>query len=315
MPVITQTEGFFRREGVQVELQTIQWENVIPALASNGRTVDVAIGSINTFLPRATAVNAGRDDPVVFYAPLYVFKGASLVARSGSGLTPYRDLLARNKGDRPAALRELMAQLRGKHIGVPSGTPYEQMLLQAVREGGAQVSAFDLRDVQIADGLPALLSGTLDVAAAGVTQRTEAARHGHYVLIQTEDLGFAEIIGLVTKRSIAQSHRAELEAIRRAWFDTIQLLRSDPRRASRGVLAYLDKNASTHYTFDEYVQSLQAQEFPPTQAEADLMFNTPSGRFYWRRTWDIVNAYLIGTGKARTPVPYTYYYPRQVTQQ
>jgi ABC-type nitrate/sulfonate/bicarbonate transport system substrate-binding protein len=309
MPTIAEAEGFFAKQKVDVQLQTVPWENIVPALASRGKTVDVAIGSINTFLPRADAVNAGNSDPVVFYAPLYVFRGASLLAGKNSGLVPYKELLKRNGGDRRSALRALMAQLRGKRIGLPSGTPYDQLFLQAARDGGATPADFAVRDVQLAEALPALLSGGLDVAAAGVTQRTEAARHGDYVLLETDDLGFAEIVGLVTTRSYARSHAKDLEAIRRAWFDTIQLLRADPKRASRSVLSYLAQNASTKYSFAEYMTSLQAQEFPATAAEADAMFARPDGRYHWKRTWDIVNNYLLATGKIKTPVPDVYFYP------
>jgi ABC-type nitrate/sulfonate/bicarbonate transport system substrate-binding protein len=308
IPVIADSEGFFAQQNVKATLKTIPWENIVPALASSNRPVDLAIGSINTLLPRATAVNENNSDPVVFFAPLYVFKGASLVARKGSRLTPYKTLLADSGGNQAAALRRMVTELKGKRIGFPSGTPYEQMFLQIMRIGNGDRSTLDIRDVQLADGLPALLSGSLDLAGAGVTQRTEALRQGHYLLIETEDLGFAEIVGLVTTRSFVTGHKKELEAIRRAWFESIRLLKSDPKRASASVLTYLAQNASTKYSFEEYMASLGAQEFPTTEAEAAQLFQSPSGRFYWKQTWDIVNNYLLETHKISKPVPYEYYF-------
>jgi NitT/TauT family transport system substrate-binding protein len=307
IPVISKTEGIFSKNGLDVELVTIPWENIVPALASRGRTIDVAIGSINTFLPRAAAVNDGQADPVVFYAPLYVFKGASFVARADSGLKSFKALLKEANGDRTSTIKAFAQQMVGKKIGYPSGTPYEQMFLEVLRQSGSNKAAFDIRDVQLAEGLPALLSGVLDIAAAGVTQRTEALRRGNVVLLEIEDLGFAEIIGLMTTRSYYESNREQLESLRKSWFETIQALRQNPQKNTRGIIEYLAQNASTKYSFDEYMAALGAQEFPLTEDEADAMFMEPAGRFYWRRTWDLVNQYLIETGQIKVPVSTDYY--------
>lgn len=310
IPVIAQTNGIYDEREVNVDLRTIEWENIVPSLATRGETIDVAIGSINTFLPRANAVNTGQDDPVIFVAPLYVFKGASLVANKDSGIRPYREILTEENGDKDRALRVFVNQLDGARIGYPSGTPYEQLFIEATKGADRTVEEFRPTDVQIADALPALLSGNLELAAAGVTQRTEALRDGHYVAIETEDLGFAEVVGLMTTKSFYESHSEEIEQIRLAWFDSIQLLESQPEVATTGILDYLERNASTRYTFEEYLDSLSAQEFPSTAAAADDMFGNQAARFYWRTTWDIVNDYLLATEAIDEKVPYSYYHSR-----
>lgn len=82
MPKIAEGLGLYQREGLDVELVTIAWEDVIPSLAAAGQSVDVAIASVNTLLPRAENINLKGGGDVVFYFPLWVFKGAALMTLS-----------------------------------------------------------------------------------------------------------------------------------------------------------------------------------------------------------------------------------------
>ncbi len=63
MPKVAEGMGLYQKNGLNVELVTVAWEDVVPSLASAERTVDVAIGSINTLIPRAENINVtgGRD--------------------------------------------------------------------------------------------------------------------------------------------------------------------------------------------------------------------------------------------------------------
>lgn len=307
MPVIAESMGLYKKNDLNVELKTVAWEEIVPSLASAGKTIDVGIGSINTLLPRVENINVAGGGDVVFAFPFYVFKGAALLMQKKT-FTPLPEFIKKYPNDLDAAVKATMAQLKGKKVGVPQGTPYEQMLLAALKTAGMDPKKdIDLRYVKLADALPAFLSGNLDIIGAGVTQRTEAMRSGHTVFLDMESLGFAEIVGLVTTQSYAEKHKDELNKLIRIWFESVNSLLSNVDKNSKPVLDYLSKNASTKYSLDEYKTALKFQEFPRSLQQADNLLFKPSGKFYWKRTWNIVNDYLVTTGKVKAPISYNFF--------
>jgi len=308
MPVVAQSMGLYEKARLNVQLVTLPWEDVIPSLASRGKTIDLGLGSINLLLPRAQNINISGGGDIIFYYPLYVFKGAALMMHKNSGLRPVSHFLKLYPNDQQRALREAMQQIKGKTVGLPQGTPYEQMLMAAFRAAGKDYrKEVDLRYVKLADALPAFLSGQLDIAGAGVTQRTEVERYGHEVFLQMDDIGFAEIIGIVTTKHFATAHKQQLADFIHIWFQSIDYLMSDVDHHSAAVLSYLEKNASTKYTLDEYKKALNFQVFPRSDKEAHELFFEANGRYYWKRTWDIVDDYLLTSGAIKQPIPYSYF--------
>jgi ABC-type nitrate/sulfonate/bicarbonate transport system substrate-binding protein len=308
MPVVAQSLGLYDKAGLNVQLVTLPWEDVIPSLASRGRTIDLGLGSINLLLPRTQNINIIGGGDVIFYYPLYVFKGAALMMHRNSGLRPVSYFLKLYPNDQRRALREAMQQIKGMTVGLPQGTPYEQMLMAAFNAAGKDYrKEVDLRYVKLADALPAFLSNQLDIAGAGVTQRTEVERSGDQVFLQMDDIGFAEIIGIVTTKHFAETHKQQLADFIRIWFDGIDYLMADVDHHSAAVLSYLAKNASTKYTLDEYKKALNFQVFPRSEKEARELFFEASGRYYWKRTWDIVDDYLLTSGAIKQPTPYSYF--------
>jgi len=285
MPVVAQSMDLYRKNGLNVELVNVAWEDIIPSLASHGRTIDVGIGSINLLLPRAENINAQGGGDVIFYYPLYVFKGAALMVSKESGVRPLSEFLAKYPNDRNRAIKEAVQQIVGMTVGVPQGTPYEEMLMYAFKTAGEDYrKEVKLTYVNLQDALPAFLGGHLQVSGAGVTQRTEAQRHGARVFMQMEDINFAEIIGLVTTQHYAAAHSSELDKLERIWFESVDYLMNDVDHRAAPVLSYLAKTASTKYSLDEYKQALGFQLFPRSEQEARQLFLDPAGRFYWK-TW------------------------------
>jgi ABC-type nitrate/sulfonate/bicarbonate transport system substrate-binding protein len=153
----------------------------------------------------------------------------------------------------------------------------------------------------------AFLSREVDVVGAGVTQRTELARHGGKVFLDMESFGFAEITGIMTTRHFADAHPEEMKKLVRIWFESVNVLFSDVERQSAYLRAYLDKTASTKYTLEEYKAALVFQEFPGSARDAQALFISPEGRFYWKRNWEIINDFLIDTRKISRAIPYEYF--------
>jgi ABC-type nitrate/sulfonate/bicarbonate transport system substrate-binding protein len=313
MPVVAEGMGLYKQNNLSVELITVAWEDIIPSLASAQGTIDIGIGSINLFLPRAENINVVGGGDVIFYFPFYVFKGASLMMQKDSNLISMSEYKKRYPNDINKAIAETIKQIQGLRIGLPEGTPYEQMLLAAMKISGMDYRKdIDLRHVKLSDGLPAFLSGDLDLVGAGVTQRTEAMRYGHKVFMDMESLGFAEIIGIVTTEEYAQSHQQELKTLIEIWFESIDSLMSDVDKYSESVLSYLAKTASTKYTLEEYKTALTFQEFPRSIDVAYGLLIDSEGKFYWKRTWDIVNSYLVETNKIKNSIPYEYFWGEEI---
>lgn len=305
LPIAAQEMGLYKKNGLDVEFISVAWEDIVPSLASAGKTFDVAIGSINVLLPKAENINIKGGGDIIFYCPFYVFKGTSLMMQKDSKMIPLTEFLKKYPNDRQRAIKETTEQLKAKRIGVPQGTLHEQMLYAALDIAGMDPKKdVDLRYIKLADGLPAFLAGDLDITGAGVTQRTEAARHGHKVFMDVESLGFAEIVGLVTTKEFAEAHPEELKKLVRIWFESMGVLFSDVDKYSQSVLQYLEKNASTKYTLEEFKKALEFQEFPRSIQAANDLFAEEDGKFYWKKTWDVVNDYLLKTKKVQNPIPY-----------
>ena len=67
--------------GTQVELRTLAWEDILPAVGSASTTsLDVGFGSLTEFLTKFEKLNAGTSDPIMFVYPLYVYKGGGFVS-------------------------------------------------------------------------------------------------------------------------------------------------------------------------------------------------------------------------------------------
>jgi ABC-type nitrate/sulfonate/bicarbonate transport system substrate-binding protein len=308
MPKIAEGIDLYEKNGLNVELITVAWEDIIPSLASAGESIDVAIGSVNTLLPRARNINLEGGGDVVFYYPLWVFKGASLMMHGDSGMVGLPEMLEKHQGDRDRAVKETMAQLRGKVIAVPKGTTFDQMLLAGLKIAGMDPKKdVDIRYVKLNDAVYGFLNGDVDIVGTGVTQRTEVLRHGAKVFLDMESFSFAEITGLVTTRHYAERHQDELRKLVQIWFVGVNYLFEDIEDHSAYLRTYLDKEASTKYSLEEYKSALQYQEFPRSVEEAEKLFLEQSGKFYWKRAWDIINDFLISTGDIDQPIPYRYF--------
>lgn len=316
IPKVAEGMNLYQANNLNVKLHSVAWEDIIPSLSSASGSIDVGIGSINLLLPKAENINVIGKGDIIFYFPFYVFKGASLMMHKDSPLKSYNEFKQIYPNDSLKALSETMKQLKGLKIGLPQGTPYEQMLISSLQTANMDYKKdIDLRYVKLSDGLPAFLNGDLDIVGAGVTQRTEAMRYGHKVLIDMESLGFAEIIGLVTTKHYADAHKKELDKLVSIWFQSIDSLMKDPDKFAKPVLEYLEKTASTKYSIEEYKTALSYQLFPQSLQEADDVFFKEKGKFYWKRTWDIVNSYLIGVGKVRKPIQYDFFWGEKIEKE
>lgn len=303
LPIVAEKNGWYSQAGLNVDVKLLDWENVMSSVA--GGAVDVAVMNFNTFQPVYHNIN-DRGGDVVFYYPLYVFKGGAIMIRQDSGMKTVDDLMEDAKQDPETALKQAIMQLKGKRVITTKGSDMEQIVLSALDRAGLKVDE-DVRisDASSADGLRAFLAGEADAYSGGLTERTEARRHGCVELVTSAQLLPPVVDGLVTTKKFAAAHEKELNQLIGLWFKTIAWMEEDLSNRSKVVIDYLSSKGSTRYTVQEYEYAWRhAQVFPKNPEEMDKAILSTNAPYYWKRSWDANNQFLLKDGKITKVVPY-----------
>jgi len=313
LPTVGQELGWYRESGMEVEFVPLAWGDVVNAIA--GGSIDVALYNFNSFqAPYENAVQ-GNIKPV-FYAAMYVFKGAAIMVHGDAGMEPFRDIPGETETQRKERVKVTAQQLKGKRIAVTKGTEYEQIVLAALDAAGLNAK----KDVKLIhatpeDALAAFLARDVDAFGAGLTERVEARRHGGTELLVAADVSPPVLDGLITSDQFAAKHREILDKLVFLWFRTIQFMEKDLPQNSKYVLGYLARTASTRYTSEEYQLAWTFQIFPPIPEEAWRLLYVDSSPYYWKRVWSANNEFLIRQGKVKTPVPFEAFWGEQVMKR
>ncbi|GMV20765.1 MAG: hypothetical protein AMXMBFR57_07140 [Acidimicrobiia bacterium] len=294
MLVNAEPQGFAKANGVDIALTTLAWEEIVPAVASAGRTIDVGFGSLIEFLTKYDTLNRDSADPVVFFQPLYVYKGGGFVA-----LKPEVPVLDRTSLADSARVKQFLS-LR---LGAQRQSLYEMMIHILASRVGVDSSTLRLTDLPMNDSLLALESGSLDAASAGLTQLNEASRRGGRLVLAMEDLGVADITGFIARRSTIDARRADLEGLVRAWFSSVDYVMQDLDVNSASSIDYLRRQASTQYSLEEYKAALSQEFLPRSLAELEAGILAPGAQFDFDRLVQEINEYLVATGRVTTPAP------------
>ena len=303
LPIVGAKNNWYSQEGLNVEIKLLDWQNVMDSVASGA--IDVGVMNFNTFQPVYHNIN-DRGGNVVMYYPLYVFKGGAIMVRKESGMKTMNDLMADGKMNRDQALKQAISQLKGKRIITTKGSDMEQIVLSALEKAGLKPGIdVKISDASSSDGLRAFLAGEGDGYSGGLTERTEARRHGGVELVTSADLLPPVIDGLVTTKTFASTHKDEMNKLIAVWFRTITWMDEDLDNRSKVVIDYLSSQGATRYTVEEYKYAWQhAQVFPKSPSEMQDTILAASAPYYWKRSWDANNQFLLKQSKISSPVPY-----------
>lgn len=282
--------------GLDLELVTVTWEDLLPSIASAGETTDVAFAGLHEYLTKYNALNAGSDDPILYIYPLYVFKGGAFVTFDEK----VPDLTARG----PLAREEVERFLRLR-IASQKYSTFHMMLASLARRHGISPSSVVFVDVPLDDGLLAAQAGSVDVAATGLTQRTEAVKRGARVVLDMDVAGFADITGFVTRRSTLEERRAEIEKLLHVWFACVDRFWADPEREAPLVIAYLNEQSATDFDVPGLLTAMGHEYFPRTVREAQNELLATTGSFPLSRISELFGDFLVESGlaKSKPPIP------------
>jgi ABC-type nitrate/sulfonate/bicarbonate transport system substrate-binding protein len=285
--------GLDKKYGLDVKLVTMPWEDILTALASNGKTVDIGFASFVEFLTKEQDLNRGAADPLVFIHPAYVFHGGSFISFEPE--IPKLDKAGLGDKDQ---IRKFLSHT----IGAQKSSLWEMMIYATARRGDVDIKAVKLFDSPLNDSLLAAEKKSLDIASAGLTQMTEAKKRGGRVVLEMEDLGFADITGFVCRKSTLDSRRKDIEAVVKIWFDTVAFVMSDLDKNSTVPLDYLRKNSATQYTLEQYKLALSQEYFPSSIAESREQIHSTTGKYSAGKiAEDVVNYMQLAKGTTSPP--------------
>ena len=124
------------------------------------------------------------------------------------------------------------------------------------------------------------------------------------MVLSMEDAGFADVTGFICRRKTLDARRGDVNVIR-MWFDCVNYVTADLQGHSATSLDYIQKTASTQYTFDEYRAALSQEFLPRTVEEASSAMYRPGGQFDFNRISSEIGDYVVTRKltKSKPPVP------------
>jgi ABC-type nitrate/sulfonate/bicarbonate transport system substrate-binding protein len=286
LPVIGAKKGWYKEEGLKVEIKSLDWNEIHASLTAG--EIDVGISNIAT----TVAAHAKAPEVVHAYALNTFDNGLALMVRPDGGIKPLEAYLG-NFSEREQAIGAAASQLKDRTIVTTSNTHMEQALAFAARRGGLAFKR-DLKIVDLSpdDGLAAFLAGKGDAYIGGLSQRVRAAKEGMIVMLGGTDLGPSPITGFVTTRRFARENRDALLKLIKVWFRIVNYVNSSTDPGGAIIAEELKSQSKTPLTLDQFKQFWnKAEHFPASAADVEADILSPSGRNYWRSRWISCNYY------------------------
>jgi ABC-type nitrate/sulfonate/bicarbonate transport system substrate-binding protein len=284
--------GLEKKYGTKLEFLTMPWEDIISAVASAGDSVDVGFANLSEYMSQSEHLNSKGDDPLLYIYPAFVFHGGAFVT-----FNPKIPEINADNIDDPARIRKFLS----RKIGVHKNCCLHMLLWFLANKAGVKLSDIRFIDISLNDGLLAAENGTLDAAAAGLTQRTEALKRHGRVVVDMDSAHLADICGFICKESVYKRRKKDIEALIRIWCDSTNYVLSDIDHHSGDALAYLKANASTQYTVDGFKTALSQEYFPRSISDLQTDILSSTGKYSFERTSKLYSNYLLDTGGTKSP--------------
>lgn len=290
--------GLEKKYGTRLEFFTMPWEEIIPAVASAGKTADVGFASLADYMCKSERLNSQGDDPLLYIYPAYVFRGGAFMTFNPA--VPILDAKTIKNSD--VVKRFLQCK-----IGVQKNSCCHMLLWMLAHNAGIKFSTVPVIDTTLNDGLLAAENSSLDAAAAGLTQRTEALKHNGHVAVDMDTANLVDITGFICKESVYKKRKKDIESLIKMWCDCANYVLSDLNYHSAASLSYLKSNASTQYTIDEFRRALSQEYFPGSITDAERDIISGKGKYSIGRIAMLCNQYLLDIGaiKMVRPIPQT----------
>jgi NitT/TauT family transport system substrate-binding protein len=293
LPLVAQKKGFFDEDKVDVQLKTLGWDAIMPAVASG--TVDVAINNTTGVISVAN-----REPSVIYWYGWNPFtEGAALIGDKNSSLKSVDQFKAEGMTERQA-VNAAITQLKGKTIVTTLSSDMGKAVDAALQSAGMSRDDVKIVDLNPDQGLAAFLAGkTGDAYLGGVPQRTKAVKEGFPIIASGPQLAPPPINGFVTKKGFADDNQDSMLALMHAMFRAVRYCNAHTQECADMIVSELNKTTGGGLTPKDFTDSWQKIEnFEGNAAEVQKAILAPTGYAYWKKTWDGDNAYLVNREKA-----------------
>ena len=132
-----------------------------------------------------------------------------------------------------------IADLKGKRIGVLSGTVYELFVIQALNTAG--LTAADVTLVNLApEEVLAELPNNIQAAYTWEPATTEALAAGYKILYDSDTLtDFNTPDGIVFRAAIVQERPDDIRAFLKAWYEAVDYRLANPEKSRQLIADYM----------------------------------------------------------------------------
>lgn len=288
MLAVAKPRSLDRAHGLDLQLVSMPWNDLTPAVSSANPSVDVAFASLIQFVTQEPNLNSNSSDPIVFFYPAYVFKGGAFVS-----FKPDVPEITKNNLSDVATLRKFLSH----SFAVQKTSSYEILLFDLAKRANVPFNKVSRIDMDSGDGLLAAMNHAVDVSAAGLTQKNEALQKNGRVVLEMTALGQVDIAGFIAKQSTVRRRRADLEKMIKVWVASIDYVMSDLEKNSNYSLDYLRKQSSTDYTLDQYKTALSQELLPRRIDELHRTVIAPNAEYNYREVVRSVSSYYLDRGE------------------
>ncbi len=283
LPLIGSDAGkaWYKAENLTVDFEMMRWRDLPNAVATG--KVDVAISD----LAMVVANHEKHPDLVYWYGISTMDNGYALMIRPGGSLKTVEQL-AETLHDHGQAVQAATLQLRDRTVIVTGQSEMEQALSIIARNAGLHFAKDDSSEIKTIDlrpddGLKAFEAGQGDAFMAPLVQHMLAEKAGMVEMLSGADFGAAPIVGFITTRSYADSHRAEMLKLLHLWFRTVNFVQGNEHEAAEIVAAAMAKGGTPGFTAADFEASWQTLEHYPLSAQdAANAILDPDGPNYWK---------------------------------
>jgi NitT/TauT family transport system substrate-binding protein len=307
LPLIAETKGWFKDAGLDVQLTTLGWDAIVPAVASG--QVDVAINNTTGVVSVANRA----PDMIYWYGWNPFTQGSALMGRPSAGLKTLADFEASGMSHQDARTAAFK-QLKGRTLITTLATDMGNSLVAGLEFAGLTQSDVKIIDLNPDQGLAAFLSGTGDAYLGGIPQRTRLTKEGYLVVASGPDLAPPPINGFVTTKTFVQAHPDAMLSLLNVIFRTVRYCNANTDDCGKIITDSLNSTTGSTMTPADYKAFWQTFElYDGNAAEVQRDILSPDGVAYWKKTWDQDNKSLFTQQKAiPAAVDYSYFWGEQV---
>lgn len=299
LPIIGQEKGWYEEAGLDVEFETLAWNAIMPAMASN--SIDVAVYNTTGVI----AAYAQMPDTVFLY-PWNIFaEGQALMGR-GDGKTKTVEDFEKEGMEHAAAVKASVEQLRGKEIITTLGTDMGKAVEAVCKNNGLTPKDYTIIDMDTDQGLAAFISGSGDFYLGGIPQRTRLEAEGYIAVAVGADLCPVPINGWVTSNAFYEKNEEALLKLQQVMFRIVRYTRYNMEEVGTIITDKLNASTGSEMTLEQFeLYFNKIEDYTGSAAETQEKLLGESGYAYWKKTWDDDNNYYLEEQSGVEAVPYT----------